>query len=218
MILRNEILIQNKRTPNEGLTYLDDPTTEILFKRKLFLDDSINDAKSLRKYLEKHMFNIKKLKQKVWDLYLDHLAKTRGEDWCNLLNKICSKEITKEIFYNPNIEDEILQTMLIWNLDIEEDKELFDYVFTQYSRSDKWMVLASICCHKDCPPQILNLISRNQAIKRGYEYLLRIISRNSNVLTDTLKGIIDNPNLENRWKVVSKIAYEKGVKKANELR
>jgi len=48
--------------------------------------------------------------------------------------------------------------------------------------------------------------------------LLRIISRNKNVSKKTLKKIIDNPDLEYRYKIVAKTAYQKGVAKANELR
>lgn len=218
MILRNEILIQNKWTSNEGLTYLDDSTTEILFKRKLFVNESVTDAKSLKIHLEKHMLNIKEFKQRVWNLYIAHLLRVRGQNWFEILNAINLKKITREIIDKIDSQDEILQTLLIWGLDIEKEKEMFDYVFSKYLSSDKWTVLASMCCHKDCPSEILDLISKKQAIIRGYEYILRIISRNRNVSTKTLKDIINNPDLEDRWKIVSRTAYEKGVQKANELR
>ena len=218
MILRNEILIQNKWGFNEGLTYLDDITAEILFKRKLFNNEEIEDPRSLKQYLEKHMLAVMELKQRVWGLYCSYLLATRGNNWIKIFNSISLKEITQEIVDQIEANDEILQTVLIWGLNREDKKELFNYVFKKYANSDKWIVLASLCCHRDCPPEILDLISKNQGIMKGYEYLLRIIARNKNVLKDTLKTIIDNPTLENRWKTVAKVSYEMGVEKANELR
>ena len=113
--------------------------------------------------------------------------------------------------------DVLLQMAVIWNLSLEKDLLIFNEGFNRYSKSDKWVVLASICCHNDCPDKNLNTIV-NKGCNKGYEYLLRIISRNKNVSKETLKKIIDNPNLEYRYKIVAKTAYERGIEKANALR
>jgi len=217
LILRNEILIQNKWTSEAGLTYLDEKTVSLLFKRKSFKDDSIIDENSLKNYLEKHIKNVAELKQLIWKLFISYLRLSKGLDWVNKFKNFLVGNITKSDVDQIEDSDELLQMTVIWNLSLTKDPILFGEIFNKYSDSDKWVVLASLCCHKSCSDRILNKVL-NKGCKKGYEYLLRIISRNKNVSKETLKKIIDNPDLEYRYQVVAKIAYEKGVEKANELR
>src|SRR3989344_1878111 len=67
LILRNEILIQNKWTPEAGLTYLDEKTLNLLFRRGVFKDDSLKNEDLLRNYLETHIQNVAELKNMVWN-------------------------------------------------------------------------------------------------------------------------------------------------------
>ena len=217
LILRNEILIQNKLTLEAGLTYLDEKTISLLFKRKSFKDDSIIDEISLKNYLERHIKNVAELKQRVWELFISYLYSSRGSVWTDKFKNFLVGNITKSDVDQIDNSDVLLQMAVIWNLSLAKDSMLFEVIFDMYSHSDKWVVLASLCCHRQCPDKILNEVL-SKGCKKGYEYLLRIISRNKNVSKETLKKIIDNPNLEYRYKVVAKIAYEKGVEKANELR
>jgi len=217
LILRNEILIQNKWTSEAGLTYLDEKTISLLFKRKSFKDDSLIDEPSLRSYLEKHIKNVAELKQRIWDLFISYLDSSRGSIWADKFKNFLIGKITLQDIDQIDNSDVLLQMAVIWNLRLEKDLLIFNEVFNRYSKSDKWVVLASICCHNDCPDKILNTLV-DKGCNKGYEYLLRIISRNKNVSKETLKKIIDNPNLEYRYKIVAKTAYERGIEKANELR
>ncbi|MDP3882217.1 MAG: hypothetical protein Q8Q31_05060 [Nanoarchaeota archaeon] len=218
LVLRNDILIQNRWTTEEGLTYLDDRTLEILFRRDIFKNESIQDVPSLKKYLERNLENVFELKIRVWHLFLDHLSSYKGTEWANNFRNFLDGKINQEEINKIQDEDELSQMVIIWNIDYNKNPELFSQIFQKYKESKSWPVLASICCHAACPPEVLDYIAINIGCSKGYEYLLRIISRNKQVPKETLKKIIDNPNLEYRYKIVAKTAYEIGVEKANELR
>lgn len=216
MILRNQILIQNKWTPNEGLTYLDEQTINILFKRKIFRNKEIKNTRILREYLESAIDNVSELKRLIWNLYLENLRQSRGIEWYNNFSKILEGNISKEVIRLIEPSDTISKMGVIWNLNKED--ALFKEIFEEYSSLNEWEILASICCHKDCPPEILDRIAMEKAITKGYEYILRIISRNKNTLQKTLENIINNERLEERYRIVAKTTLEKGVKRSNESR
>ncbi len=218
LILRNEILIQNKWTEEEGLTSLNEKAIRTLFKRKIFKEEEITHQENLKQFLEKHIDNIIRLKKFVWEKFLEYLYKSKGEDWISLFNYLLSGNITLEKIEKIKEKDELSQMALIWNINKERDIQLFNNVFNKYKESESWEVLASICSHPQCPSETLDYIAMRFGCQKGYEYLLRIISRNKNVSKETLKKIIDNPCLEYRYKIVAKVAYDKGVEKANELR
>ena len=217
LILRSEILIQNRWTSEAGLTYLDDKAINLLLKRKVFREDSINDEASLKMYLEKHIKEVAELKQKIWELFLSYLHISRGSNWVNQFKNFLAGNITPSDIDLIEEHDELMQMAVIWNINIEKDSSLFNHIFDKYSKSDKWTILASLCCNTQCSDKVLSDIVQ-KGCSKGYEYLLRITSRNKNVSKETLRKIINQPNLEHRYKIVAKIAYEKGVEKANDLR
>ncbi|MEK6952372.1 MAG: nucleotidyltransferase domain-containing protein [Nanoarchaeota archaeon] len=217
LILRNEILIQNELTPEAGLTYLDERTLNLLFKRRVFKEDSLNNEDSLRNYLEIHIQNIAELKNRIWDLFISYIYSSRGSDWTNKFKKFLDGNIKRTDIELIEESDDLLQMAVIWNISKKENLDLFEHIFDIYSNSNKWTVLASLCCHKECSDKILNKVLE-KGFRKGYEYLLKIISRNKNVSKETLKKIIENPSLEYRYKIVAKTAYDKGVEKANDLR
>lgn len=217
ILLRNQILINNKGTDSEGLTYLDEKTIEGLHK-KGFFKNSFQSQEELRKFLEKSIRDIENLKNCVWKNYLDHLRKSRGFEWHVNFNRLLNGEINTDTLSNIAEEDVISKMAVVWNLSLEKHRELFKKIFEDYSDSKHWEVLASICCHSECPPEVLDKIVIKKAMQKGYEYLLRIISRNKQVQRETLLKIIDNPHLEERFKIVAQTSYNKGVNKANESR
>ena len=217
LLLRNEILVQNRRTENEGLTYLDDATLSTLFKRKLFLEDENATKEDLKASLIMHLDNVSELKQRIWDLFLQHLIQKKGICWVERFKNVLSGEITPGIVRSTVSDDELTQVAIIWYL--ERNKHpFFESVFEDYARSNSWIVLASICCHPQCPSHLLNAIGNGPACRKGYEYLLRIIARNKNVTNETLKSIMENERLESRYRRIAETAYRGGVAKANELR
>jgi len=218
LILRNEILIQNKSSEDEGLTYLDDKTVKLLYERKIFTDNLIIDENGLKSYLLVHINNVAELKQRVWNLFIDYLYKSKGIQWTKKFETFVKGDFSLKELENMKEVDELLQIAMIWNVNISKDPELFYKVFEKCKNSKSWAVLASICCHLQCPKDVLDFIGTGTGYEKGYGYLLRIISRNKNVSKETLKKIISNPNLEHRYKTVAETAYLKGVGKANELR
>lgn len=217
LLLRNEILIQNKYTKNAGLTYLDKNTINLLYNKRIFNLKKIRNKNDLKKFLKDHIASVAELKQKVWNLFLLYLEKGKGKRWVAKFKDFLSGKIERKDVENIDNSDYLMQMAAIWDIDSRKNKDLFNYVFDKYSKSNKWEILASLCCHHQCSDKILRKVSE-KGCEKGFEYLLRIISRNKNVTKKTLKKIIDSPNLEKRYKVVAKTAYEKGVKKANELR
>lgn len=218
LILRNEILIQNKWTDQNGLTYLDDKTVKILFERGIFRDSQVIDEENLRKYLNCHLDNILELKIRLWDLFVSHIRQTRGSEYFSIFQKTMMGKIDEDLINDIDNFDELLKMVLIWSIDQYNNDRLFLKVLEKYKLTESWILLASICCHPQCPPKILDNIADKACNKSGFEYLLRIISRNKNVSNETLKKISDNPLLHERYKIVAQTAYKKGVEKANELR
>ena len=218
LLLRNEILIQNRGIENEGLTYLDEETIKRLFERKIFKEDFINSVEELKEYLENNLNNVRELKDQVWFSFLNYLSNTKGFIWAENFKKMLDGKIDNKIFRDIQEGDILTQIALVWNIHKANLFDLQKEVFERYSSSKSWEVLASLCCHSRCPPYILDKIAMEIGIKKGYEYLLRIIARNKNTEKETLKKIMDNSNLEERFRVVAQTAYNIGVEKANELR
>ncbi len=217
LILRNEILLINKNTIEAGLTYLDEKTISKLFIKNIFKEDSLTDVLALKGYLEFHLKNVELLKGVLWEYYLYYLASSRGREWIVKFKKFLNGDMNSEEVSNISEEDELSQMAVIWNASKEKDKDIFEEIFLKYSRSDKWTILASICCHKDCSDKVLDIVA-DKGFKKGYEYLLKIISRNKNVSKNTLLKIMNNDSLEDRYRLVAKTAIEGGIEKANELR
>ena len=217
ILLRNQILINNKGTKLEGLTYLDECTIKKL-QEKGFFKELFEYEKELRDFLENAILDVEVLKNCVWKNYLDYLSKSKGFGWYKNFNRILTGDIDLDLMKKISEEDVLSKMVVIWNISQEKDSELFKEIFEEYSNSENWEILASICCHAECPPEILDKIITNKAMQKGYEYLLKIGSRNKQILRKTLLKIIDNPFLEERFKIVAETSYKEGFNKANESR
>jgi predicted nucleotidyltransferase len=216
--LRNEILIQNKETPERGLTYLDENALGLLVKRGVFREVSPMDEAQLKDYLEGHLSNIAELKDKLWGLFIRRLGLSRGADWADRFYKFLSGKIAKDELSSVDDSDELSKMAVVWNVSKEKHANLFNQIFDEYSDCDSWVVLASLCCNKDCPSEILDKIAAKVIGNKGFEYVLKIIGRNSNTHKKTLKRIVGSGFIEERFKQPAQVAYKHGVMKANELR
>jgi len=217
LLLRNQVLINNKGSEDEGLTYLDDRTLKRLQQTGQFAN-MFDTMKELKIYLEKAVSNVKTLKDCIWKNYLDFLTKTKGFEWHNRFIKILKGEVTKDLIEQVDEEDILTKIAILWNINPKKDGKLFYELFDKYSKSHSWEILTSLCCHVNCPAEVIDTIVKNKAMVKGYEYILRVSSRNKNVSGKTLLRIMNNPYLEERFKIVAKTTYEKRVKKANEFR
>lgn len=213
-VLRNEVLVNNNGTTDEGLTYLDERSLKLLLHSKIFPE--IHKVENLRNFCSKHMNEVKQLKLKIWALFKDYLEKERGKKWIDDFNAMEKGDISN---YGRIVEssDVIKQVCLIWSLNRKKHERFFRIVLKKLSNSRDWEVLCSICCHQDCPEDILDKIATHQGFEKGYEYILRITARNKNTSIQTLKKIAENKNLEERYRIVAMTACARGVEKANEF-
>jgi hypothetical protein len=194
LILRNEILLINKNTIEAGLTYLDEKTISKLFIKNIFKEDSLTDVLALKGYLEFHLKNVELLKGVLWEYYLYYLASSRGREWIVKFKK----------FLNGDMNSEKCQTFLRkmnylrWQLfGMLLKKRIKIYLKRSFLSTPGQINDHScfICCHKDCSDKVLDIVA-DKGFKKGYEYLLKIISRNKNVSKNTLLKIMNNDSLE----------------------
>ncbi|MEM4240288.1 MAG: nucleotidyltransferase domain-containing protein [Candidatus Woesearchaeota archaeon] len=211
ILLRNAILALNRGTSDEGLTYLDEATFHKIHAAHVF--PKLKTIDVLKKECMRQVHNNKLLKDLVWKLFLNHLKTARGSSWFKKFNIFLKGKI-KSMRQLPR-KDVLLQVALIWGL--SKRHRLFSEIFRKLSSSKNWDVLCSLCCHKDCPPEILDKIGRGQGCVKGYEYVLKIIGRNKNTPFKTLQAIARNNGLEERYRMVAETACSAGVIKANEM-
>jgi len=211
ILLRNAILTLNRGASDEGLTYLDEATFHKLHEARVF--PSLKTIGMLKKVCLLHIRTNNLLKERVWRLFLDHLKITRGSLWIKKFKMFLNGDI-KNMRQLPK-KDVLLQVALIWGL--SNKHPFFSEIFRKLSSSRNWEVICSLCCHKDCPPEVLDKIGRGQGFVKGYEYVLKIIGRNKNTPLKTLQAIATNNRLEERYRIVAETACSAGVIKANEM-
>ncbi len=112
-------------------------------------------------------------------------------------------------------EDPLIRIALIWRASSSGQRELFDYLAAKHKDTEDWATIGSIVCSPYCSPNILRHFGTGRAKERGYGYLLRVIARNKNVDKKTLKSIVDDQHLEDRYKEVAIAALEGGYEEAN---
>jgi hypothetical protein len=80
-----------------------------------------------------------------------------------------------------------------------------------------WSLIASLVSSDHLSPELIHYFAMNQAQLPRYEYLTRMIIKNRNTKTVTLKALLDMPRLalsdiidaEYRKLLIKKLQYEK---------
>lgn len=210
--LRNYLLKINKNDFDFGKTFINENTLEQVYERnkKLF-----GTKKELKELVEMHTHNIFELKQKVWTLLIEFFEKNKSEEWNANVKRALAADIDEKMIKNIHPKDEIMNTIVIWN--INNKIEMFQSYFEMLSQTKSWIILTSMACHPNCPPNVLDKVAKNQGQKKGYEYILKVIGRNKNTPLETIKYIAENPMIEKSFKEPSITRLKYGIERANQL-
>ena len=220
LLLRNEVLLVNKGTPDEGLTFLDKKTLDSVFQRahELMAQYKINSPEDLADYFNKQRFYISKIKKRIWNLMIDEIIgkELKDENWSRKFRKAYSPLTSeKERASFLDSKDLLIKIATIWGASNSNQIKLLDKICEKEKDSDSWEIQAAIVASPHCNPDYLHYIATGLGMERGYGYLLRIISRNPNVKRKTLEAIANNPKLELRYRQCAKAALEHGKETAN---
>jgi predicted nucleotidyltransferase len=202
ILLRNEILLANKGTIDEGLTFLDRKTLNTVYERmpELMKGHYIDSPLKLKKVFDKQRSHIASIKNRIWHLMIEEQGKQINLNWANDFYKAYSsdtlEEDRKKVIESENIPTKIAT---IWGTSNSGQKNLFDEICKKEKNSDSWEIQASLTTSPICSPDYLHHVATGIGKEKGYGYILRIISRNQNVKKETLEAIANDPSIESRY-------------------
>jgi hypothetical protein len=219
LLLRNEMLIANKGTSDEGLTFLDEKTLASVFSRMPGLMDhyGIVSPEELSQQFDRQRFRIANIKKRIWNLMLEEKGKELGmEEWRDNFSKAHSKETTEEERTSfINSKDSLIRVATIWGASNSGQTKLLEKLCEKEKDSDSWEIQASLATSLFCPPEHLHHVAEGIGRELGYGYVLRIISRNPRVKQETLELIAKDPKIEPRYSQCARAALENGRDVAN---
>ena len=219
LLFRNEILLVNKGTSDEGLTFLDEKTLSSVFDRmpELMREYCILSPKKLAEQFDGQRFHIMNIKNRIWNLMINENGKEMKKfDWCSCFHKAYSKstpEYQRETFLDW--DDPLMRVANIWGSSNSHQIKLLEEICKRERNSDSWEIQASLTTSPHCPSDYLHHIGTGIGKEIGYGYILRIISRNPNVKQETLKAIANDLTIESRYTQCAKASLEQGKDVAN---
>lgn len=219
LLLRNEILLVNKGTSDEGLTFLDKKTLDSVYEKvpELMKEYRIISPVELKKTFDKQRDHIAYIKNRIWDLMIDERGKQlQSNQWANDFYKAYSP-ITSEADRGGLIlsDDILVRIATIWGASNSNQKEIIEDICEKEKESDSWEIQASLTTSPICPSDYLHNVAMNIGKEKGYGYILRIISRNPKVKQKTLESIANDPRIESRYTQCAKAALLYGREEAN---
>jgi predicted nucleotidyltransferase len=219
LLLRNEILLINRGTSDEGLTFLDKKTLNSVFERvpELMKQYGIKSPAELSEQFDRQRFHIAEIKRKIWNLMIDeHGREIKNKYWPSEFHKAYSCSTSeKERAHFLDKKDLLIKIATIWGASNSNQTNLLDEICKREKDSDSWEIQASITASPHCNSDYLHYIATGIGKELGYGYILRIISRNPNVKRETLEVIANDPKLEPRYKQCAKAALQYGKEVAN---
>jgi len=219
LIFRNEILIANKGTPDEGLTFLDEKTLNNVFYSvpNLMKRYPINSPKKLSTFFDEQRFKIANIKENIWNLMIYENGKEKKDPfWSrNFHNSYFPTTSEKERKNLLGHNDILMDIAAIWGASKSHQTKLFEYFCDAEKNSDSWEIQASLATSPHCPPEYLHHLATTIGKNLGYGYVLRIVSRNPNVKKETLESIANDSKVEPRYTQCAKAALKDGKGSAN---
>ena len=219
LLFRNEILLVNKGTSNEGLTFLDEETLNSVFVRmpELMSEYGIKSSKGLAEQFDRQRFHIANIKDRIWNLMIEEKGKEMKKpnwsfDFYNAYS-ISTLEEERENFIGG--DDSSIKIATIWGASNTHQTKLLEKICKREKDSDSWEIQASLTTSPYCSPEYLHYIGTGIGKEIGYGYILRIISRNPNVKSETLRAIANDSGVEPRYTQCAKAALEHGKDAAN---
>jgi len=208
-VLRSDVLILNKRTSDNGLTFLDLNTAERL--QSLGYPSSNETFMAFR--------NSRNVVERVGKIVFDETIKKaesfREIGWEKQFRLANSMNTSEVIRGGISSDDILMKIAVIWGASESHQRELFSKLSETYKDTDDWVTIGSIACSPLCSSEILHYFGTGQAKEKGYGYLLRVIARNKNVKAETLESIANDTSLEKRYTEIARAALKGGNDVAN---
>ncbi len=217
LLFRNEILLANKGTSDEGLTFLDKRTLELVFDRmpELMSEYVIRSSQELAEQFNKQRAHIARIKNRVWNLMVDENGREIKEsDWSSDFHEAyleSTPENNRRRFLN--YDNLLMKIATIWGSSNSHQTRLLEEICKREKDSDSWEIQASLTASPDCPPDYLHHIGTGIGKETGYGYILRIVSRNPHVKQETLEAIANDSRIGSRYTQCAKAAlkHERGA-------
>lgn len=219
ILFRNEILLANKGTEDEGLTLLDEKTLKNVLERipELLKEFNIYSPTELQREFDKQRLSITKIKERIWNLMIEEHGKEIGDkNWAKYFKQAYSQSTEeKERGEFMQYEDTLMKIALIWGASNSNQINLLNKIAEKEKNSESWEIQASLTTSPNCSPEYLQHIGMGIGKEKGYGYILRIISRNQNVNKETLESIANDEKVELRYKQCAKAALKYGKEVSN---
>lgn len=204
LLLRNEVLLANKGTSDEGLTFLDKKTLNSVYERSPELMEGYNIASpdELKKTFDNQRNHIAYIKNRIWDLMINERGKQiKSNKWSDDFYNAYSLSASERDRMKLILSDDIpIRIATIWGASNSNQKKIIEEICEKEKESDSWEIQASLTTSPLCPPSYLHSVATGIGKEKGYGYILRIISRNQNVEKKTLETIANDPKVELRYK------------------
>lgn len=221
LLFRNEILLANKGTNDEGLSFLDQKTLDSVFKRnpRLMEEYHIKSPEELAGVFEKQRKHISNIKYRIFNSMIKEKGKEKNiPGWAERFHEAYSESTPerkrKGIFYKYK-KDPLIKIASIWGASNSRQISLLEDICQEEKNSGSWEVQASLTTSPYCPSNYLHHIGEGIGKEEGYGYILRIISRNPNTKTKTLKSIANDSKIEKRYKQCAEASLKGGNESAN---
>ena len=212
MELRTDILLVNRETSDRGISVLDDD----LIKR-LQATYRYPHSANVKSFFDEVTATVNKSVNIVWERTLRIGSELYEEGWKDNVKSALSTRTLREERERLPDTDTTTRIALLWGATNANDKDSFETFSRRYAGTREWGVIASIACSPLCNTKMLHDIGTGIAKERGYEYILRVVSRNRNTSPETLQSIAQDPKLEERYTEVARTALHFGNQYANNL-
>jgi hypothetical protein len=123
----------------------------------------------------------------LWKILLREENKRKGGSWLKRFNDAESGKLTQQT------DDPLINIAMVWGINSKKDKTKFNLLAKRSNTN--WEVFASIACSELANSATLeNIRDRCQSVpEQGY--ILRIIARNPNASTDTIRKIAEDDKI-----------------------
>lgn len=220
LLFRNEVLLANKGTSDEGLTFLDERTLNSVFERtpELMKQYGVKFPKELAEHFDRQRFHIAEIKKRIWNLMIDEQGREiKNPKWSLEFHRAYSPStLEKERVSFLSSGNLLTRIATIWGASNSYQTKILDEICKKEKDSDSWEIQASLTTSPHCTPDYLHHIATGIGKEIGYGYILRIVSRNSNVKQETLEAIANDPKVELRYTQCARAALEHGKEAANQ--
>jgi len=219
LLFRDNILLVNKGTSDEGLTFLDKKTLQSVFNKipRLMEQYNLKSPNELAEQFDRQRYHISDIKKRIWNLMIDEQGKEiNNPSWSTTFHKaydISTSENERTLLLDN--KDLLIRIANIWGASNSHQTKILEEICKREQNSDSWEIQASLTTSPYCSPDYLHHVATGIGKETGYGYILRIISRNPNVKQETLESIANDLGIESRYTQCAKAALKYGREASN---